>query len=750
MNLPATRLRLAAEDRNRAIISLVTAEAISLSALHHLVNLWGLPATKILLAVLVVGPAVATVIFLGLGPVWKDFRAVRAARWATFLIPAALIAAALTWRYFAEPEVGHLLEIDPSVGAAGSEVRIMEIRAEYGNTVPLSKFLRLVGWGLEDGILKARDPSAATIQYAFTGPTNEQVRVRFVTSPQGGTAAVTLDGKRIVYDLSGPTGNVTHARLDTQFRWGALNFLIAPILILADWLAAASVLGMIWAAHEIGQDRRSAGAVEVATGLRSHAKSLLIIISMALAIHILSFLSVPLVMTKDSPSYLDGAVHWLTNHNLDGVPPYRGPGTTLLFVPAMAIFGRSPWGVKLGLHLLALACVPLAYWLGWQLGQRRWLAVVAGLIPALTPDLYSYSSIVMTEVLQAFALLVFGILIVSALQTLSPRWILVSALAGSLAVLVRAENIVILCIYLAVLVVVLLRRRDPLTAQEKGGRSLRTVRGAPMLILVGALITAAAPLLAWSAHNARVHGFFGISNAGPGALYDGWMYFGENSGIKIVDPQSDAVRAISASIPITAGPDQLAPTVWTVHSALVRDGYTVNEALAVLGRATIESIRAKPVLAWRLLGVKLREGFQPYAVLPDPIPGANRPNQPDRPGAAYFDPEPASPAALIILRQLTYGLIADRYSTVYTVWLWVSAAMLWLSSYRRPWVISGTLAAIAATSMLLPNIIGMSMWRYSIPGLAVVQSIALVSLANLGRFALHYAREARLAIQRIR
>ena len=66
--------------------------------------------------------------------------------------------------------------------------------------------------------------------------------------------------------------------------------------------------------------------------------------------------------------------------------------------------------------------------------------------------------------------------------------------------------------------------------------------------LVLAIVIAAAPLLGWSAHNQRVYGFFGLSDYGGAVLYDGWVYFGENSHISIKDRASPAVRVIDAAL----------------------------------------------------------------------------------------------------------------------------------------------------------------------------------------------------------
>jgi len=106
----------------------------------------------------------------------------------------------------------------------------------------------------------------------------------------------------------------------------------------------------------------------------------------------------------------------------------------------MAPFGRNPWGLKILLHLLALACVPVSYRLGWQLGRRFWFAFIAGLITALIPDLYFYSGFVLSEVPHFFFGLLFCTLLLSALETMTAGWLIAALLVGSFSVLVRSES----------------------------------------------------------------------------------------------------------------------------------------------------------------------------------------------------------------------------------------------------------------------------------------------------------------------
>ncbi len=204
---------------------------------------------------LVIAPAFALLISLLLKPVWQDFAKIEWRRWLLFLFPALVIASIVTWRLFSVPEVQHQLEIIPLGVGPANEVQLLEVKAAYGNVVPLSQFHGMRGWVLRDGLLIANSPTAQPIMYSFNGPINEQIRVTFLSSAKSGNVRVLLDGQRVDLGLSGPDGNQKRARMDTQYRWGFLNFLIIPITVISDLLTVIFLLGSIWVLQEINQNR---------------------------------------------------------------------------------------------------------------------------------------------------------------------------------------------------------------------------------------------------------------------------------------------------------------------------------------------------------------------------------------------------------------------------------------------------------------------------------------------------------------
>ena len=731
-------LRRAIDDKHRLIFSTIAGEAVALSVLHHLWNLWGLSWDRQALAFLLVGPILALLISIALAPIWKECLAIGVPRWLQFGGSAVLIAAVLTWRLFFLPEVGHELKIDPRSETRPGEVRIREIRAAYGNAVPLSEFANLDGWSLGNGLLIATTPNAEPIRYSFSGPIGELVRLSFITTPQGGVTSVILDGRRLDLDLRGQEGNETRARIYTQYHWGVLNFLFFPLLVVVDMLAALFILGVLWAAHEIGQRRRLIGAPRKAVAPMSHHAALVFVCSVGLVLHTINFLAVPLRVTKDGPSYLDGAVHWAAFHNFDGASTYRGPGTTLLFAPAVSIFGRNPWGVKLVLHALALACIPLAYRIGWQLQRRHWVAVAAGLITAFAPDLYAYSNYVMSEVPQIFALLALCTALLSALQTRLPRWTVVSLLAGSMAVLIRPDNIAALGLGAAFLGLA------ALWPSERGSDASRkaTFKSVRVRDLLLALLVAALPLIAWSAHNARLHGFFGISDYGGEVLYDGWIYYGERSGLWIIDRDSKAVQQIDEVFPITAHRGLGAPTGWTVWSALVEHGYGSTEAFSLLGQAATDSIRSHFPKVLRLLVIKLQQAPRPNPTTPASFLSAGQPDMYSELTSRYFDDEVGLVASFGRLQDHINDAVYAAYGRVYTVWFMFCMMMLWLSFYRRPTLVWLSVVVVTLNALVLPIVAGMVSWRYLIPGTVLLTPIALAAMDTLGSFGLEYFNRA--------
>lgn len=717
-------------------VALIIAESALLTILHHRFDFWGWSLDKQAIVIFVAAPALAFGIQFAIAPAWHDITQIRWPRWLRFLVPALVIAALTAQHFLAMPEVQHRLEIRPS-GASGAAVyRLQEVRAAYGNTVPLSTFAGNGGWSLQQGLLVSRDAAPSPIAYSFVGPIQEQVRVTFLALPQGGQAQVVVDGRQSIVNLAGPDGDQRRARLDTQYRWGALNFLIMPLTFLLDMLTVLWLLAALWLMQELLRRPRLPEGVATSDRFLSHAHGLLLVCLLAFVLHTISFLSVPLSVLKDSPSYLQGAVYWAQHHSLDGVSSYRGLGTTLLFAPIMSVFGRNPLGVKLLLHVLALACVPLSYWLGWRLERRRWFAFAAALLTALLPDLYSYAGLVLSEIPYVFASLLYCALLLTALEYLSFGWALASLLAGAFLVLVRPDGSALLLIGAVLLVARWIWLRRSQQAQPRSAASTARLRWWHLPL---AVVIAAAPLVAWSVHNRQVHGFFGLSDYAGEILWDGWVYFGDNSPISVTDHASPALQVIdSVRGKETPSPGDV-PTGWTVYYDLLDHGYASEQAFSLLQQAAIDSIRKDPAQTWRLLLFKIRQGFEPHATGQATFlfPGEAYQGAPLF-NSEYFDQEHLFIPPLIRAQRFMGAVVAPIYSRVMAVWLWFGLIMLFICLYRQPFFLWFPIVALAVSSILLPTVIGMSMWRYLLLGILLLVSPILAGLQSLAGFVQRY------------
>jgi 4-amino-4-deoxy-L-arabinose transferase-like glycosyltransferase len=715
------------------LIALLFAIPVLLSACHHRLNFWGLPWTTMVLLILVGTPALALLISLLLNRIWRSCLEISGRRWLFFLLPAVMLAAIIAWRAFSAPVIWHELQIVPSLSSNTDVIQLKEIKVAHGYRVPFLKINGLDGWIIQDGLLTTTGSNPSPIKYSFLSPIDKPVSLTFLATPHSGSVTVLLDGKKLNVELDRSKVEQKLIVLDGRYRLNINSEIIISIVVISDLLAFTILFTLIWLIQEINQNNKSFRGAEYQDTFLSHRLGLIILITLSLTLHLLNYFSVPLIVVRDSPSYLQGAVHWIQYKNLDGVSSIRGPGTTFLFAPLLLLFGRNPWGFKLGLHLLAILSVPVSYRLGWQLSGRRWFAFLAGLIAVLTPDLLIYSNIVMSEVPNVFFSLLFCTLLISALETFAWVWLIAAMLAGSFCVLLRPENIGMLSIGTAFL----LGRAIWNTGEPRPSDRSRLSR--PPYKLGLSIILAAIPLLAWSAHNYRLHNFFGISNYAGEVLYDGWVYFGESSHIPITDTHSEAVRIINKIYKPQpqAAESSDAPTGWEIYTPLRQAGYTTNQAISILREAAIDSIRRNPSLAVKLLFIKLRDGLDPETTATFTFPLYRSPDKEPAPGslkAIYFDDEDFSIPWLIRWQRMTYDLWDGWYKKPYQYLVWFCLAAMVLCLYRKPFLIWAPFTIITAIRIIFPTILGISHWRYVISGIIPLQIMGLAGLQSLGVF----------------
>ncbi|OGO25065.1 MAG: hypothetical protein A2Y54_07190 [Chloroflexi bacterium RBG_16_51_16] len=709
------------------IVTIAASTAVILSLAHHEINFWGLAWYQQALSALAGISIAAFPIYHFLKLTWDRAAKLPAKRWLVFLLPATIFAGILAWRITPSPVVWHQLEIFPDFQPDSSEVRIIEIKLPQGSRIPFADIDPLGGWRIVDDTLVADGLNPEPLTYSFKGPIDNPIRLTLLTSPESPAITVSLDGLISTVVPEGTPGSLKEVDLPVRYRYGVPSGIAMSVMIGMDLLALLFLFTVIWLAQELVQNEEPPLWQKRPTAA-SHLTSLFILMGIGFILHSLNLLAVPLVVVGDSTSFLDGALYWLKNFNLDGVSSSRGPGVSMLIIPAMAIFGRDPWGLKIYMHLLAIGCIPLCYLLGWQLSGKRWFAFLSGLVAVLTPDLYLYSNLVMSEIPNIFFGLTYAVLLVLALEKFQWGWLLGPMVIGAFSVLVRPENIVMFVVGILFLTVkgFLVFRN-----QQYKSKPINPLLSLGLSVFIGIL-----PLLWWSAHNYRVHGFFGLSDYAGEVLYDGWIYFGESSHIPITDPGSRAARIISSTYvhhPRSAD-DTDAPTGWDVFPALVNAGYSQQQAFAILRQTAIDSIVTNPTLALELLFIKIREGFVPEttATFTINLPGEYHPQDPLK--SAYFDEESAVIPTLITFQQAVYLLMDYWYIYGYQPWIWICLTALGLCLYRQPFFLWAPLVVLTGIRILFPTIMGLSHWRYALSGILPLQIFALAGLHSLALF----------------
>lgn len=707
---------------------MVAGSAITLSLTHHWLNFWGLPWQKQILILLVVMPVIIWLLSRLVDRTWILCTTIKRGRWLLFLYPGILVSLVLARSSYASPVIWHLLEVIPAATSSSTEIKLLEIKISPGKVANFGMLEDLDGWVVQDGVLQTSTGKAGNIKYAFLAPIGEMTSLIFFKSPYNRDVSVILDGKRVEVDLDGRAGALKLVTLTTLYKQGIPSEIILVLVALCDFLAFFFFILLVWLMQELSQNASSMELPDRRGSFLPHAAGIAILLSLSLLLHSLNFFAVPLILASDSSSYLNGAIHWVQSHNFEGVPSYRGPGTTFLFIPALVLFGKNPWGVKMVLHLLAIASVPVLYRLGWQLFKQRSFAFFSGSIAILMPEMYLYSNIVMSDVPNIFFVLACCTLLISALEIFSWENLIAFMLVGSFAALLRPENVTLLIIGAGFLLIkIIWEKKDPFKRLQMFGATI---------------VLALLPLIYWSAHNHRVHGFFGLSNYVDEVLYDGWVYFGEASGFHITDSDSPAVQAIAESFNAYDRPIgyTLVPTGWELYPTLLEFGYTEREAIKLLGDAAKDSIRKNPNLSMELYLLKLKKSFVPphSAVLETTFDLIEENGEivgaaPQK-ASGYFESEKNIFPALIPWQRKVYDWLPvfDRY--VYRPLVFFCLGVALLAVYQKQFFTWMPVIAIAFSRMFIPITIGIAHWHYMLAGIAVLLLFVFLALQTLQGF----------------
>ncbi len=699
-------------DKYKKIVSsFILGNIYFLSVEHHFFQYWEKPGRVMVGTWLIYVPLLTWLLIPIIERFQLQFRKINNKLLFIFLIPAILISAAITWNYYSVPATFHTITITPRV-AQNQKVELLEIKANGDIIPPNEKKALEHGWQLLDNTLVATSKSQP-LPISFKAEIDAPVTALFFASPQSGTAQISFENEQVDVDLKNVENGQKTSTIYTRSYRGISNWLFIPLLVIVDILAIGSLLLLIFFLQEADQKRLKSNGVVII----NHRRNIIILLGVASTLHLLNALAVPLLIDADSPSYLQGALHWLEFGNLDGVSMIRGPGSTFLLMPFVLLFGRNPWGIKILLHLLALACVPVSYRVGWQLGKNQWMAIVSGLVTVLSPDLFFYSNFLMSDLPNLFFVLVFCSLLISALNSFKAGWVIAAMFAGTFAALFRSENITLLFIGAGSLFVACIW-------QWKTKGFEKPIYVLSMIII--ALIIAILPLLGWSAHNHRVYGFFGLSNYAGEVFYDGWVYFGDASGLDFSDQNLQASQKIKAVIdqyPIVITDKSGVPTGWEIYPSLIKAGYTTKQGFDLLKQNTLDSMKKDWSLTYKLLLIKIRAGLRPEttATISLSLPSENHRSYKQ----GYFDDEQLSIPVLILAQRKTYEYIQSWYDGYFPWWVYLCMFSMFFSLYRSPSAIWLTLILIIATRIFIPNIMGLSHWRYTLAGLIPLQIIGI-------------------------
>ena len=716
------------------LLSFLAGMISTLSLAHHWIHFWELSLMEQILVLLAVIPVFVVVFYFLLKHISTNQQNFQRGRWLAFLIPALAVAAFSTWAFFRNPVVWHALEVVPIRSTTTTPIQLLEVKSSNGGRVNLSAVEKNSSWSMQDGVLTAK--SDEPLKLSFLGPVGQPARLTFLTGPQSGRVRLILDGTASEIDLANSSNGPHIVQVNTNFRFGIPGGIFISVLIILDFLFAMIILICIWLVQEMPQLRGVSLQFSDGEVPWSHQNILLVLLSLSFVLHLINYFSVPLFLGEDSPTYLQGAVYWLKYHNLEGVSPFRGPVTTVFFLVPMLLFGRNPWGTKLFLHSFAFLIVPLSYYLGWQITRKRWFAGLVGLVTIFTPDLYEYANFIMSEIPNIFLVLLFCIVLLSTLEKLSLKGMIATTLTGSLTVLLRSENIMLLYIGIASLVcAVLMDRSHQSTSFPK-----RKLGNRSTLIKLGwisfATLLAVVPILGWSVHNYKYNGFFRLSDYEGEVLYTGWVYEGEASHIPITDKSSPAFQIIKEAYwnnPEVAQSSTV-PTGWMIHPFLMQRGYTDVQAFDILKQAAIDSIKKNYRVTMDVLWIKIKDSFAPATVVAQTISLPTESAKSNSLKLEYYDEEkPVVPFLILIQRQIDQ-FWAWYFDHIYPVWAWFCLIATALCFYRKPFIVWVPIVLITMTRVLLPNIIGISHWRPVVSGIVLIQICGLAFLHSIAIF----------------
>lgn len=708
------------------IFPFMLSAAIFINLAHILFDFWGQPARIMILAFAFFVPLLTWLLTILQKIVIPQLVSISLKRLLSLMLTALIFGIALTLAF---PHVFTSTVIVAPVLSGSQYIELLEVKAN-GHILPITEIADGYGWKTEKSIITASQ-SSQPIKIKMAALVNSPVTMLFISSQDSGSVIITYGNKNEEVALYSSNPGEAVYSFSTRYR-NFPNWLFLPFLLVMDTIAFAFYALVIFLLQEKGQyaivekDKKEV--------FFSHQVNLAMLLTISTVLHLISALSIPLILDVDSPSFLRGAVHLAAYGNFDGVSMIRGPGTTLLFAPVAALFGRNPWGMKALLHLMAIGCVALNYRLAWQLSGKRWIAFFTGFATLLLPDLFFFSNYVMSDLPNIFLVSLFSTLLISAMQTYEQRWIFSAILVASFAILLRSENLVLLAIGIAALAGPLVWVR--LTKHSKGKESIGSWQAINRKLVTIALasLIALLPVLWWSAHNKEKYGFFGMSNYAGEVFYTGWVYYGEASGYRFMDPDSSAVQKIKKAIedyPIKKLDPSGVATGWNLYPSLIKSGYSSVQAFSLMSDAANDSIKNNRRMAWDILRIKLLDGLTPRTTNMYTFPLSGEPAKQREIAQQFFDYETLRIPWIIKLQRAIYGLTQIWFDSFYQIWIWLGILAAYFCLQRKPTLIWWAIIMIMLTRIFIPDIMGKADWRYTIAGLVLMTTLTIAWLSDL-------------------
>ena len=708
------------EEKN-IISNTILGSLLFLSAGHHLLNFWEQPFLKMLLLFILFAPLFTIGLSLFIKWITPLLEKTPKKRLYLLISSALIVGSLISLKSYRNPDAYHTLQITPLL-QNGESIRIAEIKAGKRVLEIKEKEIKEAGWQ-RDGEFIVATKNSQIINISFKAESNAPVIILLDAFPEGGEIDVSLSRDRGSADTQRETQGQTKLTLTSQYR-GIPNWIFPPLLALSDLLFFSAIVLILL----LIQERGMALSASLQTVTVNHRRNLFILLGFSLVIHLFNILTVPLILDVDTPGYLQGAIHFIEHGNLDGTSPVRGIGSTFLFTPILFLFGRNPWGMKVFLHLFAIACTPLAYKIGWQLTKREKVAFLSGFFAMSSPDLMLYSNYLWSDLINLFAALVYLTALLSSLKKPTFSRILALMIINSMAILFRTESIVLLPISAFFLFWKALSLFD-LKAWKKNKAIKEQSKTIKILSqTVFSLLLATILILLSAAHNNKIHGFFGLNSYAGESFYDGWVYYGDASKLNFSNQNSEAIQIINQSIekhPIIITDKSNIATGWEIYPSLLKSGYTSEEAMDIFAQATFDSITNDWALTFEFLKLKIKKGLSPNITHIKILPLPGEAPDPGTTKEHYYDLEKLSAPYLINIQRKINEALPIFYFQIYPYIVWMIIPSIFFSLYRKPSILWVAFFVITLTRTFMPIIMGAALWRLILAGLIPLQISAV-------------------------